>query len=160
MAADEAIRRQREEREDRDRGIRVDPHRYSRLRGHLYSQSEIRTICSYLRPRRPDTVADLGCGVGRITLDLAPRVRTVKAYDFSSESLNILEIERAARGLDNVTARRVDIRELPLATGSCDAAVSCQVIQHIPSDEWRQDAVRDACGREDVSFSRSISGAP
>lgn len=143
MKTEEAERRARQEKEDRDKGIVKDPDRYIRLRGHFYSQSEIHTIYSFLQPNRDDTVVDLGCGVGRITLDLARRVRSVTALDFSSQSVAILDRRIAESGVSNVETAVADIRSVPLDSSRYTKALCCQVIQHIPTDEWRLEALRE-----------------
>jgi len=143
MDEEEAERRARQEREDRDEGIVKDPDRYTHRRGRLYSRSEIQTIYSVLQPRKDDIAVDLGCGVGRITLDLAGRVRSVSALDFSRQSVAILKRRIAEGGVHNVETAVADLRHLPLPSSTYTKAVCCQVIQHIPTDTWRLEALRE-----------------
>ena len=144
MDESEALRRAAEEREDRDRGIVKDPDRYVRHRGKLYSLAEMHSIFALIAPRSGETIADLGCGVGRVGFVLAQRVGRVIGVDFSTESIGIFRARCAQRRTSNIEAHVADLRQLPIAENSCDAAISIQVIQHIPSDAWRLDALREA----------------
>jgi SAM-dependent methyltransferase len=79
----------------------------------------------------PDTVLDLGCGVGRLTRVLARRAEHVHALDVSTEMLG--KARELNTELDNVTWHHNDGTTLqPVADGSIDAVVSHVVFQHIP----------------------------
>jgi SAM-dependent methyltransferase len=71
-------------------------------------------------------------------------VGKVIGVDFSSESVGILKARCQERRIENIEAHVADLRQLPIADNSCDAAISIQVIQHIPSDAWRLDALKEA----------------
>ncbi len=66
-------------------------------------------------------VADLGCGVGDLTYELAQQIRMVLAVDNSSQML------KAARGrcgdLTNVEWVEAELTDVPLRTSRCDAAM-------------------------------------
>ena len=49
-----------------------------------------------------DTVLDIGCGTGPLTMNIASRVRKVIAQDFGEEMLALVRSNAAARGLANV----------------------------------------------------------
>ncbi len=143
MDLQEASLRARQEREDRDAGIVKEPDRYVLRRGALYSRSEIETILHYLATRPGDVLADLGAGVGRLSLAVAARVSHVYSLDFSLESLRILAARVASSGTANVSLALADVSRLPLASESCDVAVCCQVLQHVPDPGWRLAALAD-----------------
>lgn len=49
-----------------------------------------------------DTVLDVGCGTGPLTMHVAPRVAKVVALDYGPDMLRLLEENAAERGLANV----------------------------------------------------------
>jgi ubiquinone/menaquinone biosynthesis C-methylase UbiE len=69
-------------------------------------------------------VIDLGAGTGRLTLLLAPRVRSIRAFDASAEMLRVCRERLLASGLSNWGVQVADHRRLPLRDGSADLAVS------------------------------------
>ncbi|MCG6903152.1 MAG: methyltransferase domain-containing protein [Rhodobacter sp.] len=85
-----------------------------------------------LSPRRGQTVLDLGCGNGMLTLELAravgPEGRVI-GID-SSQSMLDLAADRC-RDRDNVTFHEAGADVLPLESNSIDGAVSLQVFEYI-----------------------------
>lgn len=75
------------------------------------------------------TVADLGCGTGRLIADLAPNVATVHGIDNSAEMLKAARAQ--TRGFGNVTLHRADLTALPLPDGGCDAATCVLVLTYL-----------------------------
>ncbi len=74
------------------------------------------------------TVADLGCGTGLASLQLASCVARVIAVDESPEMLRAAA--RRLEGLGNVDLRRGDLGCLPIADSTCDAAVCMLALTH------------------------------
>jgi ArsR family transcriptional regulator len=85
------------------------------------------------------TVADLGCGTGRVTAALAPVVHKVIAIDASEPMLDAARSRLA--GLDNVELRRAELEALPLADRSVDAALVVLVLHHLPQPQFVLDEV-------------------
>lgn len=80
---------------------------------------------------RPDAQAlDLGCGAGHVAFLLAPRVRSVIAYDLSIDMLSVVRGEAARRGLANVTTQAGRVERLPFADASFDLVVSRYTTHH------------------------------
>lgn len=76
-------------------------------------------------------VADIGCGVGRLTRPLAVAAERVLAIDVSREML--ARAQRLNAHLDNVEWLHGDGRTLrPIPDGSVDACVSHVVFRHVP----------------------------
>lgn len=75
------------------------------------------------------TVADLGCGTGAVSAALAPRVRRVVAVDRSTAMLQAAR--RRLSGLANVEVHEAELSALPLAAGSCDAALLVLVLAYL-----------------------------
>jgi ubiquinone/menaquinone biosynthesis C-methylase UbiE len=69
-------------------------------------------------------VLDLGAGTGRLTLLLAPRVRSMWAFDASAEMLRVCREKLRASGLSNWQVQVADHRQLPIQDHSADLVVS------------------------------------
>lgn len=75
------------------------------------------------------TVADLGCGTGNVAEMLAPYVQRVIAVDSSGPMLGAAR-ERL-KGFKNIQFAEGRLEELPLKSGSVDAAVCLLVLHHV-----------------------------
>lgn len=82
-------------------------------------------------------VLDLGAGTGRLTLVLAPRARSIRAFDASSEMLRVCRERLIASGLANWRVDVADHRRLPVADRSADLAVSGWSVSYLAV--WNQD---------------------
>jgi len=69
-------------------------------------------------------VIDLGAGTGRLTLLLAPRARSIRAFDISAEMLRVCREHLIASGLSNWQLDIADHRQLPVEDHSVDLVVS------------------------------------
>lgn len=84
--------------------------------------------------RKPEEVAALveyGCGVGRLTMQLAPLFRKVVGLDISAAHLRLAEQRRQRLGLDNVGFQQVTAQQLHPVQGF-DLWFSRIVLQHNP----------------------------
>lgn len=83
---------------------------------------------------RPELVLDLGCGTGKMTIELARRGYDMTGIDYSPEMLDIARAEAENRGHDVLWLCQ-DMREFELY-GTVDAAVSClDCINHLEDEE-------------------------
>lgn len=81
----------------------------------------------------PELWLDLGCGTGRMTLELAKRGRDMTGVDYSPEMLDIAREEADKLGIDNVLWLCQDMREFELY-GTVDVATCClDSINHLSS---------------------------
>lgn len=81
------------------------------------------------------TIVDLGCGTGRLTERLAGPANRVLAIDFSRASLKVLAGKiQAGQTVGMVLA---DATQVTLSPDSFGAALSAQVIEHVPTAERR-----------------------
>lgn len=71
------------------------------------------TILPFLDPT--DTLGDLGCGLGRIDLELAPHLAHITALDIDPRVTRRLEQDAAARGLRNIRVLCADVQGADLA---------------------------------------------
>lgn len=69
-------------------------------------------------------ILDLGAGTGRLTLLLASRAKSIRAFDISSEMLRVCRQRLEASGLSNWQVDIADHRKLPITNYSADLAVS------------------------------------
>jgi ubiquinone/menaquinone biosynthesis C-methylase UbiE len=69
-------------------------------------------------------ILDLGAGTGRLTLLLAPRVKSIRAFDASAEMLRVCRERLVASGLSNWQVAIADHRQLPVADHSVDLVIS------------------------------------
>jgi ubiquinone/menaquinone biosynthesis C-methylase UbiE len=82
------------------------------------------------------TLADVGCGTGSLTFELARFARKVIGVDLSNEMLRRARAVAQERGVKNVEFRQGDVFDLPLPGHSVDAAF-CVMVLHFLSDPGR-----------------------
>jgi SAM-dependent methyltransferase len=98
------------------------------LRGRVYGRAFGTEALLGLLP--PDwTVADLGCGTGALSAQLAPRVAKVLGVDRSAAMLQAARKRTA--GLGNVELFEAELDALPLAPRGCDAALLVLVLAYL-----------------------------
>jgi ubiquinone/menaquinone biosynthesis C-methylase UbiE len=98
-------------------------------------EAEIDRLTAGRRLRR---VLELGCGTGKQTAVIAPRVEELVAIDISSSSLRQAEARCARIGIHNVRFLQQSIVDLPGADGSADGIFSYgDVISHL-HDAYRE----------------------
>lgn len=82
-----------------------------------------RAIDEIINPDGLDVI-DLGAGTGRLAVMLAPRVKTIRAFDISAEMLRVCRDRLEAGGLNNWQVEVADHRQLPAEAHSADLVVS------------------------------------
>jgi SAM-dependent methyltransferase len=87
-------------------------------------------------------LADVGCGTGSLTVELARFAQKVIGVDLSQEMLRRARNVAKERQLRNVEFRRGDALKLPLQARSVDAAF-CVMVLHFLSDP--QQAIAELC---------------
>jgi ArsR family transcriptional regulator len=88
------------------------------------------------------TVADIGCGTGSLTFELARFARKVIGVDLSNEMLRRARAVAKERAIHNVEFRQGDIFKLPLDPASIDAAFCVMVLHFLPNP---QSAIAGLC---------------
>lgn len=82
----------------------------------------------------PDSVGlDAGCGSGRWSVKVAPRVGHLHLLDPSEEALAVAR--ENLRGVGNVTLHHASASAIPLPPRSLDFAFSLGVLHHVPDTE-------------------------
>jgi ubiquinone/menaquinone biosynthesis C-methylase UbiE len=88
------------------------------------------------------TLADIGCGTGSLTFELARFARKVIGIDLSNEMLRRARAVAREREVRNVDFRQGDALKLPLNSHSVDAAF-CVMVLHFLADPQR--AIKGIC---------------
>ncbi|HEY7218040.1 MAG TPA: metalloregulator ArsR/SmtB family transcription factor [Candidatus Binatia bacterium] len=84
----------------------------------------------------PDlTIADVGCGTGSLTFELARFARKVIGIDLSNEMLRRARALAKERSVRNIEFRQGDALKLPLANASVDAAFCVMVLHFLAEPE-------------------------
>jgi ubiquinone/menaquinone biosynthesis C-methylase UbiE len=123
---------------DRQRQIyQTDGDRYEALIAREdYLGNIPRAIDEILRVDELDAL-DLGAGTGRLTLLLAPRVKSIHAFDASAEMLRVCRERLIASGLSNWQVDVADHRQLPVEDHSADLVVSGWSVSYLAV--WNQE---------------------
>lgn len=85
-------------------------------------------------------VIDLGAGTGRLAVMLAPRARSMRAFDVSKEMLRVCRARFEASGLFNWSVDVADHRSIPIEDHSADLIVSGWSVSYLAvwnPDSWR-----------------------
>jgi len=118
---------------------------YERLiRREDYQNNLLAAIEDYC-PLKGLDVVELGAGTGRLTRLLAPRVRSIKAFDSSAHMLAIAETSLREMGLTNWETGVADHRQVPVQDASADLVISGWSFSYLAvwgGADW-QSALRD-----------------
>jgi ubiquinone/menaquinone biosynthesis C-methylase UbiE len=93
----------------------------------------------HLLPAGGGVGIDVGCGTGRWSMNVAPRVEHLHLLDASSEALTVAK--ENLRFAKNVSFHANSVAEIPLPSGSLDFAYSLGVLHHVPDTEAALEAV-------------------
>ena len=93
---------------------------------HIWTTLKAR--CGYT-PRRTDVVAEIGCGIGRLTKAIAPDVGAVHAFDISAEMVRQAQLSAPPNASFHVTSGS---SLSPLESKSVDVVLAYCVLQHLP----------------------------
>lgn len=101
---------------------------WDRLRAELYGNAFTHQAMFALLPENA-VIADLGCGTGQMTAELAPWVGKVIGIDSSAAMLKAAKAR--TEELPNVELRRGDLTAIPIDSGTCDAALLLLVLSYV-----------------------------
>ena len=90
-------------------------------------------------------VIDLGAGTGRLALMLAPRVKSMRAFDRAEEMLRVCRERLLATGLSNWHVEVADHRSIPVEDHSVDLVVSGWSVAYLyvwHPETWRAELER------------------
>ena len=90
-------------------------------------------------------VIDLGAGTGRLALMLAPRVKSMRAFDLAEEMLRVCRERLLGTGLSNWQVEVADHRSIPVEDHSADLVVSGWSVAYLyvwHPETWRAELER------------------
>jgi ubiquinone/menaquinone biosynthesis C-methylase UbiE len=90
-------------------------------------------------PADGGTGLDAGCGSGRWSMGVAPRVRHLHALDASADALAVARQNLSP--FRNVTFHHASVGNIPLPDRSLDFAFSLGVLHHVPDTQKAIDAI-------------------
>lgn len=131
--------------------------RFSSLPGRIFNFLEKRTVrrCFAGVPKGA-TIADVPCGTGRLAEALLLEGYRVHGLDIAEEMLSVARRRLAGFGA-NFTCEVADVKALPAAAPSYDAALCARVLMHFPLDEQVQFLANVArLGRSIVVINHSL----
>lgn len=85
-------------------------------------------------------ILDLGAGTGRLAVMLAPRAKSMRAFDASEEMLRVCRQRLEASGLSNWEVQVADHRQLPITNHSADLVLSGWSVSYLAvwnPESWR-----------------------
>jgi ubiquinone/menaquinone biosynthesis C-methylase UbiE len=83
-----------------------------------------------INPQKQDSILDIGCGTGRLTIPLSIKCKNIIGIDQSLEMLRVAQ--EKSKGIGNIHYTRSDIRrKLPFKDRTFDSAVCFLVLSHI-----------------------------
>jgi sulfatase modifying factor 1 len=104
--------------------------------GRLPTAPEVLEAVATLEPGA--IVADIGCGLGAVSLQLAERVGTegtIWAVDLDPEVLAFVERAANERGLDQIETQQASSDGLGLAPGCCDALLLYDMVNSLRAED-------------------------
>lgn len=99
-----------------------------------YSNWELALLKRSIGDVRNCTILDLGCGVGRVTIELLKWGARVTGVDNSAKMLEITEGKVQALSLSGFTKVKSSANNLPLPSNSFDRIVCVGLLEHLPPD--------------------------
>ncbi len=92
----------------------------------------ISDVISSLRPRPGETILDIGCGVGTVSLECRKRGLAVTAIDYSATAIRMArELEYDVLGRNEIDYHCLDVKDIASLDRKFDKIVSADFIEHI-----------------------------
>jgi ubiquinone/menaquinone biosynthesis C-methylase UbiE len=93
----------------------------------------IAALLTDLKPARPATILDIGCGTGAMLDELAEFGEVIGA-DFSPDAIGYCGMRGADSGA-HYRLCRADVRKMPFRSNSMDVVTAMDIIEHIDDDK-------------------------
>ena len=121
--------------------FRQDPDHLSRAQRQAIFDDYFRIFPWHLLPAGGGIGLDVGCGTGRWSVLVAPRVEHLHLLDPSAEASNVAK--ENLRDINNVSYHLNSVATIPLPPKSLDFAFSLGVLHHVPDTEAAIAAIAD-----------------
>lgn len=121
--------------------FRQDSDRLSQQQRQAIFDDYFRVFPWHLLPAGGGVGLDVGCGTGRWSVLVAPRVQHLHLLDPSAEALSVAKDN--LRGMNNVSYHLNSVATIPLPPKSLDFAFSLGVLHHVPDTEAAIAAIAD-----------------
>jgi ubiquinone/menaquinone biosynthesis C-methylase UbiE len=121
--------------------FRQDPDHLSQQQRQAIFDDYFRIFPWHLLPPGGGVGLDVGCGTGRWSVLVAPRVRHLHLLDPSAEALSVAK--ENLRGINNVSYHLHSVAAIPLRPKSLDFAFSLGVLHHVPDTQAAIAAIAD-----------------
>jgi ubiquinone/menaquinone biosynthesis C-methylase UbiE len=108
-------------------------------------QGNLLKMLESIRPLNNIDVVELGAGTGRFTRMLAPRVKSIRAYDAAQHMLDKAAETLRAMGVTNWSVQAADNRAIPAEDASADLSIAGWSFGH--SVAWYPDTWREEIGK-------------
>ena len=125
--------------------FRQDPDHLSQAQRQAIFDDYFHIFPWHLLPADGGVGLDVGCGTGRWSVLVAPRVRHLHLLDASAQALSVAK--QNLRDLDNVSYHLNSVATIPLPPSSLDFAFSLGVLHHVPDTAAAIAAVADKLKR-------------
>ncbi|UCF99576.1 MAG: class I SAM-dependent methyltransferase [Spirochaetaceae bacterium] len=130
---------------DHEQIYRSQADRYDLLVSREDCHGQILPALRKIRELKGLDVAELGAGSGRLTAQIAPLAKSVRAFDGSAHMLEYAARKLEKLEISNTILQEADNRKLPLENSCVDLALSGWSIGYFASPknpDWRQDVVQ------------------
>jgi ubiquinone/menaquinone biosynthesis C-methylase UbiE len=125
--------------------FRQDPDHLSQAQRQAIFEDYFHIFPWHLLPADGGVGLDVGCGTGRWSVLVAPRVRHLHLLDPSGKALSVAK--ENLRGTDNVSYHHCSVATIPLPAKSLDFAFSLGVLHHVPDTAAAIAAIADKLKR-------------
>jgi ubiquinone/menaquinone biosynthesis C-methylase UbiE len=105
-------------------------------------QGNLLKLLESIRPLNDIDVVEMGAGTGRFTRMLAPRVKSIRAYDAAQHMLDKAAETLHAMGVSNWTVQAADNKSIPAEDASADLSIEGWSFGHAVAwypDTWREE---------------------
>lgn len=128
--------------------------RYEALVNREDYQQNLLPALGRITPLENLDVVEFGAGTGRLTMLLAPLVKSIRAFDEAPAMLEVLKGRLAAGKVTNVEAGVADNREMPVESGSADLAIEGWSFGHMCG--WYPATWREEIGKALAEMERIL----
>jgi ubiquinone/menaquinone biosynthesis C-methylase UbiE len=91
----------------------------------------LKAITEFIAPAPCDTLLDVACGTGELTLFMAPHLKNAIGIDIADRMIEIALRQKGCLGIDNIDFKTADVFDIPFPDDSFDIIFSKSAFHHI-----------------------------